>query len=164
MNGVVPLAATAITTSLTATLCWRIKSYGLLGLVLGAFDRVQQRILAAGHQQQQAILRPAEGRHQLGAVLDRKPAGRSGARIDQAAALFEPRFDGSGGALNRRADGAHGRYGRELPLDHGVQDVGRVPNVDVRNTGGWRVRFPWQPVIPMNRHENQSVTRVCHTG
>src|SRR6516164_3984641 len=98
--------------------------HGLLGFVLGTLDGVQQRILAARHQQQQPVLRPAEGRHQFGAVLDREPAGRAGTRIDQAAALLEPRLGGPGGPLNRRPDGAHGRDRRELPLDHGVQDVG----------------------------------------
>ena len=55
MNGVVPLAATAISTSLSSMSCCAHQPDGLLGLVLGTFDRLQQRIVAAGHQQDQPL-------------------------------------------------------------------------------------------------------------
>ena len=105
---------------------------GLLGLVLGAFDRAQQRIVPAGHQQHQALGRPAEGRHQLGAVLHRKPPRRAGAGIDQAAAGAQPLLDRQRGAFERRARGMHRGDRGELPLEHRVEDVRRVPQVDRR--------------------------------
>src|SRR5262249_60201095 len=43
-----------------------------------------------------------------------------------------PRIDRPGRALNRGTCGAHRGDGGELSLDHGVEDLGRIPNVDVR--------------------------------
>src|SRR5258707_2662898 len=53
----------------------------LLDLILGAFHRLEKRVAASGHQQQQSIAWPAERRHQLGAVLYGKPARRAGTGI-----------------------------------------------------------------------------------
>ena len=53
VNGVVPLAATAISASLLADRVLLDERGGLLGLVLGAFDGAQQRVAPAGHQQHQ---------------------------------------------------------------------------------------------------------------
>jgi hypothetical protein len=95
----------------------------LLGLVLGAFDRLQQRVLAAGHEQQEPVARPAEGRHQLGAVLHRKASRRSGASIDQPPAGPQPALGRKRGALDGRPGGADRRHRRKLAFDHRVQDV-----------------------------------------
>ena len=59
----------------------------LLAFVLGALHGAQQGIASPGHEQEQPILRPAEGGYQLGAVLDGKPAGGPGSCIDEPAAL-----------------------------------------------------------------------------
>ena len=58
---------------------------GLIDLVFRAFSRLQQRILASCHQQQQPVLRPVEGWDKLGAILDCEPTGRSGTNINQSA-------------------------------------------------------------------------------
>jgi hypothetical protein len=34
--------------------------------------------------------------------------------------------------LDRGAFGANRRHGRHLPLDHGIEDVGGLPKVDIR--------------------------------
>ncbi len=55
VNGVVPLAATAISTS-SAPMRMALDQRGRVAdLVLGAFHRPHQRLLAAGHQQQQPL-------------------------------------------------------------------------------------------------------------
>ena len=105
---------------------------GLLGLVLGALDRAQQRVAPAGHQQHQARRRPAEGRHQLGAVLHREPPRRAGAGINEAPAAAQPLLDGQSGAFERRARGVHGGDRGELPFEHRVEDVRRAPQIDRR--------------------------------
>ena len=80
--------------------CSATSARGMLGLVLGAFDGPQQRVVAAGHQQNSRSRRPAEGRHQLGAVLHREPPRRAGAGIDQPPAGAQPLLDGERGAFS----------------------------------------------------------------
>ena len=75
--------------------------YGLTGFVFGILCRSQQRLLAAGHEQQQALPRPIEGRNKFGAVLDGKPARRPGADINQASALLEAGLGRAGRVFNR---------------------------------------------------------------
>ena len=103
----------------------------LLGPILGPFDGLDESALAAGQQEQDALLRPAEGRGQLGAVLSGEPTRRAGAHIDKAAAVAQTRLGGERRPLDGAARGAHRRHRRELPLDHRLQDVGGVPRVDV---------------------------------
>ena len=81
---------------------------GMLGLVLGAFDGPQQRVVPAGHQEDQPLGRPAEGRHQLGAVLHREPPRGAGAGIDQPPAGAQP-------LLDRRARRVPGPGARHAP-------------------------------------------------
>src|SRR5438105_7256091 len=64
----------------------------LRGFILRTLDRLDQRLHATRDQQQQAVLRPAEGRHQFGAVLDREAAGGPRTCIDEPAAMPEARF------------------------------------------------------------------------
>ena len=61
--------------------------FGLRALVLGALDRPDHGLIAAGHQQQQALARPIEGRHQLRAVLHGEPPGGARAGVDEPPAL-----------------------------------------------------------------------------
>ena len=67
----------------------------MLGLVLGAFDRFEQRFLAARHEKKQPLRRPVERWNQLGAILDRQPPGGAGAGINEPTAVPQPRFDGA---------------------------------------------------------------------
>jgi hypothetical protein len=60
---------------------------GLAAFIFRALDRAQHGLIAAGHEQQQALAWPIEGRHQLGTVLHGKPPGGAGAGIDEPSAL-----------------------------------------------------------------------------
>ncbi len=100
------------------------------GLVLGAFDGAQESVVTAGHQQQQALGRPAEGRHKLGAVLDGEPPRGAGAGVDETPAPLEPALDGQRCVLERPAGAMHRGDRGELALDHGIEDVRRAPQLD----------------------------------
>ncbi len=102
----------------------------MLDLVLCSFDGTQQRIPAARNQQQQTLLRPVEGRDQLGAILNSQPSRRSGADINQAAGMLEARLDGGGGAFQSKASFARRCHGGKLSFDHRIQDVHGFPEVD----------------------------------
>ena len=115
--------------------------HGVTDLVLGAFDGLHQGFVPAGNEEQQALLRPAEGRHQLGAVLNREAARSAGPGIDQPAALAQPRLDRERGRFERLARGADRGDRGELPLDHGIQDVGRVPDIDPGIPGAQALGF-----------------------
>ena len=141
VNGVVPLAATAISTS-SAPTPWRCtSSVACRDLVLGALHRAHHGLVAAGDQQQQALRRPAEGRHQLGAILDRQAAGGAGTGVDQATAVPQTRFHRQRRSLECRSGRAHRGHGGELPLDHRIQDVRGVPDVDAGISWAWAFRF-----------------------
>jgi hypothetical protein len=85
VKGVVPLAATAMTTSSAPILVLLGKAVSLIDRVLGPFDRTQQRVPASSNEQQQALLGPTESRNELRPVLDGESAGGAGADIDEAA-------------------------------------------------------------------------------
>ena len=91
---------------------------------------MDQRLIAAGDQQQQPLGRPAECRHQLGAILHGEPAGGSGPCIDQPAALDQAQLHLMGGLLDGAAGRAHRCDGGKLALDHGIQHVGGLPQID----------------------------------
>src|SRR5262249_45929040 len=55
----------------------------LIDRVRGAFHRLQKSVPASGYKKWQPLLRPAEGRNELGAVLDGQSAGGPGADIDE---------------------------------------------------------------------------------
>ena len=131
MNGVVPLAATAISTSSGAIpwLCTRAAACAVR--ILGALDRARHRLLAARDQQQQALRRPAEGRHQLRAILYRKPPRCPGTGIGKPPAGAQPRLHGKRRLQQRRPRGPHRGNGGELALDHRIQDVRGLPEVDI---------------------------------
>ncbi len=107
-------------------------------LVLGAFDRLEQRLLAAGHEQQQPLSRPAEGRRQLGAVLDGEPARGAGAGIDQAAAAgaAAPRWRAPPRSMRgaRRAPPRRPRVGPRSSR----RGCRPAPRRRARNSAGWR--------------------------
>ena len=107
----------------------------LFALVFGALDGLNQRVAAARDQQQQSLLRPAESRHQLGAVLNREASGGAGAGISKTATVAQPRLDRKRRLLQRRAGGAHRSDRRKLALDHGLQDVAGTPGLDCAIAG-----------------------------
>src|SRR5207237_10486375 len=104
--------------------------YRLFGLIFGALDGSNERLAAAGHQHQQPLLRPAEGRHQLCAVLNREASGGAGAGVGETATVPQPRLDRERSLLERRASGPHGSDRRELALNHRLQDVAGTPGLD----------------------------------
>src|SRR5690349_16715730 len=129
VNGVVPLAATAINTS-RASIAWCPTSRIASSISSSApSDGLQERIAAPRDQQQQTLLRPAESRHQFGAVLRREAPGGARAGIGEPAAVAQPRFDCERGFFERRTSGAHGGNGGELALDHRFQDVAGTPGL-----------------------------------
>jgi hypothetical protein len=78
VNGV---AATAMTTSSRSDFVLLGKPGSLIDRVLGPFQRPQQGVPAACYEKQQPLLRPAESRNQLRAVLDGQSARGPGADI-----------------------------------------------------------------------------------
>ena len=99
--------------------------------VLGAFDRMDERLVAAGDEEEQALARPAEGRRQLGAILDREPARGARAGIDQApVAGSQPRLDRDRRILHGGAGAADRCDGRKLALDQRVEDFRWLPGVE----------------------------------
>lgn len=104
---------------------------GLPTFVLGALDGPDHRFVAPGKQQKQALPRPIESRHELRAVLNRKPAGGSRARIDEpAAAIPQARLHGERRFEDLAARGPHCGDGGELSFDHRVESIARLPLVD----------------------------------
>lgn len=120
------------------------------GLILSAFGGTEQRLLAAGHQQQELLLRPIESGNQFRAVLNRQPPRRAGAGIDQPAALPQPHLDG----CRRPVDAAEHRPDRgdggHLTLDQGVENVARFPEVDVRIAWTGAFGLHWHQVVAKN--------------
>src|SRR5262249_54369535 len=94
--------------------------------------RLKQGVPAPGNEQEQPLLRPTEGRNELRAVLDRKPAGGSSADINEPAAPSQALRGGQGRFQKREAGGADRSHRRELAFDQRLGDVQRRPNVDVR--------------------------------
>ena len=105
---------------------------GVPRLVLGAFDGLRHGLLAAGQQHQQALARPVERRHQLGAVLHGQPPRGAGAGIDQTAAAAQPGLDAQRGLFDCGTHRLHRGDGRQLAFDQGLEDVLGLPEVDVR--------------------------------
>ena len=71
-------------------------------LIFRALDGLHHRRPAAGEQQDKPVARPAEGRHQLGAVLHGKPPGGSRPGVNEAAAGPKPRLHRQAGPLDGR--------------------------------------------------------------
>ena len=104
-------------------------------IVLGTFHGLRHGLVAARQQEQQALARPTERRHELGAVLHGQSPGRTRSGIDQAPVLLEPGLHGERRLLDRRPRRPHRGDGRQLPLDHRVEDVDGLPEVDVGVAG-----------------------------
>src|SRR5205814_341119 len=93
------------------------KAVSLIDRVLGSLDRTQQRVPAAGNEQQQPLLRPTECRNELRPVLDGEPPGGAGADIDEAAGPTQS-FRGGQRRLEKfKAGGPDSCHCRELTLD-----------------------------------------------
>ena len=143
VNGVVPLAATAISTVIRADAVAADKGCGLNGLIFSAFDGAGHGLFAARDEKQQPVARPAEGGHQLRAILHRKTAGSSGAGVDEPAAGPQPGFHGKS-CVDKRGPGRTNRGdGGKLPLDHRIECVERLPQVDVSVARAWPFRIHW---------------------
>ena len=143
VNGVVPLAATAISASLLADAdaarrARRPRSASSSAPSTARSSASRPPAISSTRRAR----RPAEGRHQLGAVLHGEPSRRAGAGIDEPAAAAQPLLDGQRGAFERRARGVHGGDRGELALEHRVEDVRRAPTDRLPNSAGWVVRFP----------------------
>jgi hypothetical protein len=110
-------------------------------LIFRALDRLHHRRPAAGKQQDKPVARPAEGRHQLGAILHGKPPGCSRPGVNEAAASPEPWLHRQAGPFDCRQGGAHRGDGGELPADHGLQHVAGFPNIDIRKAWAGAFRF-----------------------
>jgi hypothetical protein len=130
VNGVVPLAATAISASCVPIAC-RWTSAAASSASSSAPST------ARSHQQHEARGRPSEGRHQLGAVLHREPPRGAGAGINEAPAAAQALLDRQRGAFERRARGVHRGDRGELTLQHRIEDVGRTPQIDRRIARAW---------------------------
>ena len=100
-------------------------------IVLGTFHGLRHGLVAARQQEQQALARPTESRHELGTVLDGQSTGRTRSDINQAPVLLKAGFHGERRLLDRRPRRPHRGDGRQLPLDHRVEDVDGIPEVYV---------------------------------
>src|SRR5262249_15338462 len=78
------------------------------------------------------LWRRAEGGNECSAVLDRQPAGGSGADVDQPTAVSQSFRGGERGLQKCETGGSHRGDRGELALDHRLGDVQRRPNIDIR--------------------------------
>ena len=76
-------------------------------------------------------MRPAEGRHELRAVLSSQTTGRPGAHVNEPPGPTQSALYRKSRSLDRRPRGSHGRDGGKLPFDHRLQNLGRFPDVDL---------------------------------
>ncbi len=108
---------------------------GVRLVVLRALGAADQRAIAAGHREDELVVRPVEGGRQFRTVLHRDAARRAGTGIDEPSA----RLQSVGGVLGRARDGgedrAHGGDGGKLALVHGLDGVERGPSVEVDIAG-----------------------------
>jgi hypothetical protein len=124
----------------------------LFAPVFGALDGLHQRGAAARDQQQQSLLRPAEGRHQLCAVLNGKASGGAGAGVSETATVAQPWLDRERSLLDRRAGGPHSGDRSELALDHRLHDVTGTPGLDCAIAGAVAFGFHrWAQVTLYSR-------------
>ena len=100
-------------------------------IVFDVFHRAGQRRGPAGQQQDDPVLGPIESRGQLSAVLHADPAGRAGARVNQAAVAEQPGqrpLDGGGDRRQARPDR---RHGGQLAFPQREQDFAGRPTIEV---------------------------------
>ena len=102
-----------------------------LCVVLRALDRPHERRLAARDQVVQTLARPAEGRMQLDAVLDREAPRGAGAGIDQATTPLQARRRRFGRAGERRQRVPDRDERRHLAVQHRRERLLRRPGVGV---------------------------------
>ena len=105
------------------------RAFGLV--VLGAFHALHQGAETAGHDEDQPVGGPVEGRRQLASVLHADAPGGARPGIDQPAAALQRRHR----IVDRRGDGleraAHGSGRRELALVHGLDHLGGGPRIEI---------------------------------
>jgi hypothetical protein len=106
------------------------------GVVLGPFERAGHGGIATGEEIDQPLVRPAESRIELDAVLDREPTGRTGARIDQPAGSLQ---QASGGFPDGKAQSWHRIADRDegclLVVEHRRQRLLGRPAIGVAVAG-----------------------------
>ena len=104
-NGVVPLAAIPTTTSRAPTRRSSIARRAGVDVVLGAFDRADQRLVPAGDDPLHHLRRRAEGGRALRGVEHAEPAAGAGADVEEPPAGAErpPRSGRSPRAIDSRA-------------------------------------------------------------
>ena len=90
----------------------------IVDIILRTLDAGDERAVSAGDAEADALAGPGEGRHQLGAVLDRHAARSAGADIHNASVIIQRRL----GRFGRRSDRGKGmadrRDCRKLALPH----------------------------------------------
>ena len=131
VNGVVPLAATAMTQSRSAELqIARSRALACRGVVLvRALDAGIERE-ALGEHEGEPLHRPAERRAELHAVERRLAPGGAGAGIDQAPVGLDPSAIAAGRGGDRRERRAHRGDRPRLPVEEGVENFRVVPGVE----------------------------------
>ena len=129
-NGVVPLAAMPTTTSSGPTRRASISPMPGVDVVLRAFDRLDQRRIAAGDDADHHLRRRAERRRTLGRVEHAEPAAGARADVDQASAGAEGGLDQvHQRARSPRAPGDGAGHARVLGADE-IDDLERGGGVD----------------------------------
>ena len=106
-----------------------------LDIVFGALICLGERAHAACHEEDHAVHRPAIGRIEFGAVLDRQAARGTRSDEDQPAILAKPRggsFGGTGDGCRLRMDRG---YGRHLAFEHRLHSQFGRPEVEIAVTG-----------------------------
>src|SRR5262249_38780942 len=95
------------------------------------------------HQQHETVLRPAEGRHQLSPVLDRQTTRRPRPGINKPAAKAQARLHGDHRPLQRSPSSPHGRDRVKLRLQHRVDDLPGLQDIDaaIAGTGAFSSHF-----------------------
>ena len=130
VKGVVPLAATPMTTSLAPIFAsdHGLRAGGLV--VLGSFGAADQRVEASRHGKHKTILRPVISWRQLCAVLHADASGRAGSGVDDPAAALQRGHCILDSCGDRAKRGTNRAGGLKLGLIHGRDHLTRRPGIE----------------------------------
>ena len=135
-NGVRPLAETPTTTSFFVGRSRAIARAPFLVVVLDAFLRLEDRVLAAGHDRLHAGRRGAERRRHLGGLDDAEPAAGAGADEEDAAAAAQRLCDDFHAVREAVALAVDRRHDLAVFGDHQVDDLADGRFVECRGCWG----------------------------
>ena len=114
----------------------------LRAVVLGSFDRFEQRLPPACEQRDDPVLRPGKRRPKLHTVEEAESAGSAGTGVNEPAA----RSDARRGRINRARDLGRGSVNHicreDLVFGEGADEFGRGVKIEIRvpAAGGFRVK------------------------